>query len=158
MMYAKNFRLCVISALIALQNQISFQHSFSNSCKNWVKNFFCRFSYTCFRTIFSVLGQRAQKAHAAMTAMILSFTFFSHSFVIAFRPTILCFVCSARNMAKFRPAFSTIRYCLLSGVKCHTLAVTKQSTGFAIFRHSKHCLTMFTNFFIPNAGACNATH
>jgi hypothetical protein len=47
---------------------------------------------------------------------------------------------------------------LLSGVKCHTLAATKQSTGFAVFRHSKHCLAMLTNFFIPNAGACNATH
>lgn len=158
MMHAKNFSFSIVPTSVASRDQASFKHCFSDGRKNKLKNFFRRFSYACFRTIFPLLRQRPQKAYTAMLALVFRLTFFSHSFVIAFRPTILCFVCSARNMAKFQPAFSTIRYCLLSSIKCHTLAATKQSTGFAIFRHSKHCLTMFANFFIPNAGACNATH
>ena len=158
MMYAKNFRLCVISTLIALQNQTSFQHSFSNGCKNWVKRFFCSFSYAFFGAIFSILRQSTQKSNTAMQAMVLRFTFFAHCFVITIRAAILGLVDPARNVGKLRPTFSAIGFYLHPRMKCHARPAAKQSSVFSVIWHSKCCFTMNANFFMPNTGTFYATH
>ena len=158
MMYTKNFRLCVISALIALQNQTSFQHSFSNSCKNWIKRFFCSFSYAFHRTIFSFLRQSTQKSNATMQAMVLSFAFFAHCFVIAIRATIFGLVDPARNVCKLRPTFSAIGFYLHPRMKCHARPAAKQGSVFSVIGYSKCSFTMNANFFMPNTGTFYATH
>ena len=158
MMYTKNFRLCVISALIALKNQASFQHSFSNSCKNWIKRFFCSFSYALFGTIFPILRQSAQKSNATVQTMVLRFTFFAHCFMIAIRTAIFGLVDPARNVCKLRPTFSAIGFYLHSRMKCHARPAAKQSSVFSVIWHNECCFTMNANFFMPNTGTFYATH
>ena len=157
-MHAENLRFRGVSATTALSNQSSSKHSFSHGSKTCDKSFFFAFIHALFRTIFSFMGQRVKKTYVAMRAVILRCAFFTHCFVIAFTPAVLCFVCAARNMFKFHPALNTVCYYLLPRIKRHTLTATKQSRGFTIFSNNKHCLALGTNFFVPDSGACNATH
>ena len=157
-MHPKNLRLSSVSAAIALSNQSSSKHSFSNRSKNGSKVFFFAFIYALFGAIFSVVRQRTQKTYAAVRAVILRLTFFTLCFVIAFTPTILCFVRAARNMVKYYSALDTICYYLLPRIKRHTPTATKQSGVFAVFSNDKYCLAVGTNFFVPDSGARNATH
>ena len=68
------------------------------------------------------------------------------------------FVGAARNVLKNSTALCAIRGYLLSGVKCHTLATTKQRRVFAVLGHGKHCLAMLAQLFILNTGSFYAAH
>jgi hypothetical protein len=158
MMYAKNFRVFVVSALNALGQQAAHQHVFSHGGKIRFPLAFARFVNTCHRAIFSFCRRRVHESYAAMNAVILHSAFFMHRLVVTLWATVFGFVGAARNVLKNSPALHTVRGYLLSGVKCHTLATTKQRRVFAVLRHSKYNLTMLTRFFVPNSGANHATH
>jgi hypothetical protein len=157
-MHTQNFWFGIVATTLAFTYHVTGQHSFSHGRKSWHPNTFSNFINASPRTVFSFFGRRAKKFFAAVKTTIFYAAFAVHSFVVTFCRTILSFVCSARNMRKFRVAFLTVCGNLHSSCQSHTFSAAVLRRIFSIIRHGKQSFAMQTTFFVPNAGASHATH
>lgn len=157
-MDAKNVRRSVVSAPNASSKHVSFDHVFPHGGKVRTPHFFDRFVDTSPRAIFAFVRWRSQKSTAAMLACVRHGAFFVHGLVVAFRRAILGFVCAAGDVCKRGAAFLASAGNLHPAKKCETLATTEHCGVFAVLGNRKDTPALPACFFVPNSGACRATH
>lgn len=158
MVHTKNLWCGVIPTAFARRQHVSFNHVFAYRCEFWPPHFFSCFINACTRTILAFCRRRIQKINSTMNAVVLHSAFFMHSFVVALRAAILCFIGAARNVLKIRPAFSANSTHLHSRGKSHTLPSTILRSVFSVLRHCKIGLAVLADNRVPDSGACCATH